>query len=131
MANVSKLLALSILLLGAGERVLAGVPLDGPAGVAWHEPTRSWFVSNTGPAGENAGRIARLDAGDKRADPYWLKGLHRPRGIAAAGDRLYVAEEKALAVIDIGTRAIIARHRIDEARRLHGVAADDAGNVYV
>jgi DNA-binding beta-propeller fold protein YncE len=129
--KISRLLGLFALLLGLTEPVFAGVPLDGPTSVAWDERTRSWFVSNTGPSGESAGWIARLDAADKRADPYWLKGLHLPRGIAVVGDRLYVAEPQAVAVVDIAARTVVARYRVAKARRLHGVTADDAGNVYV
>jgi len=112
----------------------AQVPLDSPAAVVWHEPSRSWFVSNTGPpptGSTSSGWIARLDATDKRPDPYWLTGLNAPRGMAIAGGRLYVADQGEVVVIDMEKRLVQTRHAIRKARLLHGVAADGEGNVYV
>jgi sugar lactone lactonase YvrE len=101
--------------------------------VAWYGPNRSWFVSNTRPSsdGKTEGWIARLDGGDKRAEPFWLRDLRAPRGMAVAADRLYVADLGEVVVVDIATRAVQARHPVPRARLLYGVAADDQGNVYV
>ena len=121
------------ILLGVAGAARAQVPLASPASVTWHDPTRGWYVSNSGQPGssEPGGWIARLDARDKKAEPYWLKGLGSPRGLATVGGQLYVVDGNSVVVIDIGTRAVTARLKMPGARLLHGVAADPLGNVYV
>jgi DNA-binding beta-propeller fold protein YncE len=135
MLKVSAAARLSTLpLLSLAVPASAQVPLDSPAAVVWHEPSRSWFVSNSGPpptGSTSGGWIARLDANDKRPEPYWLTGLNAPRGMAIAGGRLYVADQGEIVVIDMEKRSVQARHAIPKARLLHGVAADAEGNIYV
>jgi DNA-binding beta-propeller fold protein YncE len=129
-AVVPSLAALAVLAGTASAQVL----LDSPASVAWHEPTRAWFVANSGrPAGSAVpeGWIARLDGGDKKAEPVWVKGLRAPRGMAAVGGKLYVADATDLVVVDIATRSVDQRLPVRGARLLHGVAADAQGTVYV
>jgi YVTN family beta-propeller protein len=120
-------------LLGVAGAARAQVPLASPVSVTWHEPTRGWYVSNSGQPGssEPGGWIARLDARDKEAEPYWFKGLGSPRGLATIGGQLYVVDGNSVVVIDIGTRAVTARLKVPGARLLHGVAGDALGNVYV
>jgi sugar lactone lactonase YvrE len=110
----------------------AQVPLEGPAAVAWHGPTLSWFVSNSGrsPAKDEGGWIARLDARDKQTEVHWLKGFRTPTGLAVAGEKLYVADGKEIVVVDIATRSIERRIAVARARLLHGVTVDPQGTVY-
>jgi sugar lactone lactonase YvrE len=121
------------LVLGVAAPAAAQVPLDSPVSAQWHGPTRSWFVSNAGPSAgaEPRGWIARLDAGDKKAEPRWLEGLGSPRGIAAVADRLYVADGTSVVVVDVGKRVVEKRVPLPGARLLHGIAADGAGDLYV
>jgi sugar lactone lactonase YvrE len=111
----------------------AQVALEAPASVVWHGPTRSWFVSNSGRrpgADRPTGWIARLDAGDKRAEPVWVDGLVNPRGMAVVGDLLFVADGTDLALVDIATRSV-KRVAVPRARQLHGIAAGADGEAYV
>jgi hypothetical protein len=112
--------------------VLAQVPLEAPAGVVWSGPSKSWFVSNSGRASEGgpSGWIARVDAGDRKAEPFWLRGFESPGGMAILGDRLYVPDGRDVAIVNIAGRMVEKKVSVPGALRLHAVAVDTEGVVY-
>lgn len=123
---------LSTFLLAATS-VVAQVPLEAPAGVVWSETSKAWFVSNTGraPAGASGGWLARLDAADRKAEPYWLRGFGAPGGMAILGARLYVPDGAEVVIVDIAGRTVEKKVPVPKARRLHAVAVAAEGDVYV
>ncbi len=108
--------------------------LHRPAAVVWHEASQNWFVSNlagSALASEGGGWISRIPRRDVKVEPVFVEGLRAPRGIAALGDLLYVAEVDAVAVVSIARRQVERRQVVPKARRLSGLAADGEGNLYV
>lgn len=99
--------------------------------VAVHYDSRRSFIylSNLGDAGEGQGFLSRLDQDGAVIELLWITGLNEPRGIARYGDRLYVAERTAVAVIDLWEEEIEARLPVPGARQLSDVTVDDRGYI--
>jgi len=122
------------MIVGAPPGGTAQVVLERPAAAVWHEASQNWFVSNMAvpPMATGArGWISRVPRRDVKVEPVFVDGLQAPRGIATAGDMLYVAEVEAVAVVSVSRRVLERRQPISKARRLSGIAVDGEGNIYV
>lgn len=80
---------------------------------------------------DGKGGVATLDPGGKNYDSTWLTGLNAPKGMGISGNRLFVADINAVAVIDIKSRKIEKKIIIDSAQGLNDIAVSEKGIVYV
>ena len=80
---------------------------------------------------DGKGGIGKLSVNGKKYDSTWITGLHAPKGMAIAGNRLYTADVYEVVVIDIQNGIIEKRIGIDSATGLNDVTVDDRGIVYV
>ena len=84
--------------------------LRGPEGIAYHPPTKSYYVTNA-----NNGRIIRIDSLENQTVFY--QGLSVPMGIECIGDRLFVAsnDPSTVSCIDVTTGNLLGDMTITEA----------------
>jgi len=80
---------------------------------------------------DGAGGIALLSLDGKILDQDFIRGLNAPKGMAAHENTLYVSDIDTLVVVDLSTRKITARHKIEGAEFLNDVETDAMGRVYV
>ena len=124
----------AFLVLGLTTSAAAQVRLDGPASVLWSEPLGGWLVSNvSGPptAKDGRGWLSFIPARDRKVAPTWMEGFDAPKGMAAVGGRLYVADIDTVVVVDVASRSVEKRYPVSGARSLRGVAAGPGGDLYV
>lgn len=110
-------------------------PLDAPEAAFWHARSRTWFVSNLGGGlsleRDGIGWLSRYDDSGNLLAARWLEGMDAPTGIAAVGDRLYVADRGGVHEIDVETATILRTITIAGSRFLNDVAAAPNGDLYV
>ena len=75
--------------------------------------------------------LSRLNGDGDILEEEWVTGLANPTGMAMVGDRLFVAEMRTLAEIDIPSGQVVARHTPAGARFLNDIAVDDLENLYM
>jgi hypothetical protein len=80
---------------------------------------------------DGRGGIAKIQTDGKVINKYWVHGLNAPKGLAKAGNRLYVADISDVVVIDISSGKIIKRIKVEGAEGLNDVTATNDGVVYV
>jgi hypothetical protein len=80
---------------------------------------------------DGKGGLAKVGTDGKVINPYWVRGLNAPKGLAKVGNRLYVADISDLVVINITSGQIEKRIKIPEAQGLNDVTATSNGIVYV
>src|SRR5262245_28410939 len=105
---------------------VAGV--SNPESVLFDSAANILYVSNVaGDAAEKDGKgfISRLSQDGKILDLEWVTGLDAPKGLAQAGDTLYVSDIDSLVAIDIKTGTIAKRYPAAGAKFLNDVAADE------
>ena len=91
------------------------------------------FVSNIGSTtmADGFGSIGKLSTNGKIINVDWVSGLNAPKGMALVGNELFVAEPKAVAIIDVEAGKIITRIPVEGAKMLNDVGAALNGDVYV
>ena len=92
------------------------------------------YVSSVGGAsGDKNGNgfISKIALDGKMVSLKWAAGLDAPKGLARAGERLYVADIDRLVEIDVKTGKALASYPAKGARFLNDVAADGEGRIYV
>jgi len=125
---------------GTGETVflLAGVGFDTPES-ALHDPDADlYLVSNVGGdpgAKDGDGFVSRVSVDGELIDLEWIGGasgatLNAPKGLAIAGDELFVADIDVVRVFDRETGAAVDEVAIDTAEFLNDLAADGDGSVF-
>src|SRR5688572_29013216 len=82
-------------------------------------------------AKDQAGFIAKLSPEGEVTDAEWISGLNAPKGMALAEGKLYVADIDQLAVVDVASGEIIAKHDAPGAKFLNDVAVAGDGRVFV
>ncbi|HUQ97663.1 MAG TPA: hypothetical protein VM010_08355 [Chitinophagaceae bacterium] len=80
---------------------------------------------------DGKGGIARLKSDGTGYDSTWLAGLNAPKGLGLFGNRLYVADNSDVVVIDIAGKKIEKKIAIDSASGLNDITVSDKGVVYV
>lgn len=129
---------LALAATGAGSETLTPVwelaGLEKPESTVYDPARGVLYVSNI--AGETTARdgngyIARVDLDGKLLDAAWIDGLHGPKGLALAGDRLYVADIDTLIEIDIPGARVLARHLAPEGKFFNDVTVGGDGGVFV
>jgi sugar lactone lactonase YvrE len=102
---------------------------------AVYDPVRKClYVSNVNGDGslkDNNGFVSRVSLDGKMLDASWVAGMHGPKGLALASDRLYVSDIDALVEIDIPTAKILNRHTAPEGKFFNDVSVGPDGSVYV
>lgn len=80
---------------------------------------------------DGQGFISKLSLDGKVENLRWVSGLDAPKGMGLVKNLLYVADVTAVAVIDITSGKIIAKHEIEGANFLNDVTASAQGDVYI
>jgi hypothetical protein len=80
---------------------------------------------------DGKGGVAKLETDGKNLQSGWITGLHAPKGMGQAGNRLYVADISDVVVIDIQQGKIEKKIAIDSAKGLNDITISDKGIVYV
>ncbi|MEO6135677.1 MAG: ATP/GTP-binding protein [Ginsengibacter sp.] len=91
------------------------------------------YVSNIGSPtmADGFGSIGKIGTDGKVISVDWVTGLNAPKGMALVGNELFVAEPKAVAIIDVKAGKLIARIPVEDAKMLNDVDAAPNGDVYV
>ena len=108
--------------------------LPNPESVALAADGTTLYVSNVdgeGDARDGKGGIARVSLDGTMIDPHWVSGLDAPKGMALAGDRLFVSDITALVEIDVASGRIVARHDVPGSGFLNDTAIAPDGAVLV
>lgn len=127
------LLAVSSALPSSADPVVAIGDLRSPESAAWHASSASWFISNMGGAsfdlGPDAGKGFVSKVAADGTTTRWATGLERPRGIAVGPTNLFVAERTGVAVLDLGTGALVKRISVPGGNGdLNDIAFDATAN---
>lgn len=77
------------------------------------------------------GSIAKVSLDGEILNLNFTGGLNNPKGIAIAGNKLYVADELELVEINRETGDILNKYTEDSIRFLNDVTVDKDGNIYV
>jgi sugar lactone lactonase YvrE len=75
--------------------------------------------------------ISRLSLDGQVLESEWVGGLNMPLGMCLLNDRLFVAERRSLAIIDVDSGRVLDHLAVPDAAFLNGVTADPAGNLYI
>jgi len=105
-----------------------------PESVIFDEARGVLYVSNlNGPPTEKDanGFISKLSPDGTLQQLDWVAGLDAPKGMAIAGDRLFVADIDAIVEIDIAGGTVLNRHAVSGAIFLNDVVAESSGAVLV
>jgi hypothetical protein len=108
--------------------------LKTPEAVCYDAARDVLYVSNIndGPAEKDGnGFLSKITPEGVLAELNWVTGLSAPKGMAVAGDRLYVSDITDLVEVDVNTGQILRRFTHPDAVFLNDVAADAAGRIYV
>jgi hypothetical protein len=102
---------------------------------ALHDSVRDViYVSNLNgapDARDGNGFISKLSSGGEVVALEWVTGLDAPKGLALAGDKLYVTDIDQLVEIDTASGAITRRYPASGAKFLNDATADRQGRVFV
>jgi len=107
-----------------------------PESVVYDAERDMFYVSNMGTWGQGSvqgdGFISRLAGDGRLLDLKWVTGFDNPKGLALAGGRLYVGDDKDLVAVDPAAGAIVARYQPEDGPgSFNDCTADAAGTVYV
>ncbi len=120
--------------LADGMRELWDIPLElkMPESAVYDPVTDAIYVSNYdmyGAAGMQF--VSKITPAGKIEVLHWAKGLIRPTGLAAHGERLYAVDRRGVVEIDLNTGDIVKRHALPQARFPNDIAIADDGTIYV
>ena len=105
-----------------------------PESVLYDTSSNSIYVSNIdGNPSEKDGNgfISVLQTDGKMKNLHWISGLNAPKGLAIFKGNLYVADIDELVEISIEKSKIVKRYKIENAKFLNDVTANEDGIVYV
>jgi outer membrane protein assembly factor BamB len=108
--------------------------LKTPESALYDTSSNSIFVTNIDgqpSAKDGNGFISILNADGKMKNLQWITGLNAPKGQAISNGNLYVADIDELVVINIKEAKITNRYKVENAKFLNDVAANEDGTVYV
>lgn len=87
---------------------------------------------NGGPGDvDGNGYLSLLSLDGKLLNADWATGMDAPKGMAIAGDHVYVADITKVRVVDLSTGALTATIDIPGSKFLNDVTSDADGHVYV
>ncbi|MCB1808684.1 MAG: SMP-30/gluconolactonase/LRE family protein [Candidatus Competibacteraceae bacterium] len=108
--------------------------LKGPESALYDSGRDVIYVSNVNGdanAVDGNGFISKVALDGSIVELEWVTGLNAPKGLAMAGDMLYVSDINTLVEIALDSGEISNRYEAADAKFLNDVAVDAAGNVYV
>jgi hypothetical protein len=82
-------------------------------------------------AADSKGSIAKVSLDGEIISAEWVAGLDAPKGLGMHNGKLFVADIKNLAIIDIATGKLEKKVLFADAQGLNDVTIDPAGVVYV
>lgn len=80
---------------------------------------------------DGKGGIAKMTLDGDIKDPEWVTGLNAPKGMAAFGGKLYVADINQIVVINIKSAEVEEKISVAGAQFLNDVSIDSQGTIYV
>jgi sugar lactone lactonase YvrE len=106
-----------------------------PESVFHDEKTGKIYVSNIEGKGawdkDGRGSISIITASGKILSPYWVTGLHAPKGMGMFQDFLIVADVDSVVIIEPTRAQIVKKIYIEGAQALNDLTVDKRGNIYV
>jgi sugar lactone lactonase YvrE len=106
-----------------------------PESVYHDEKTGKIYVSNIEGKGawdkDGRGSISIITASGKILSPYWVTGLHAPKGMGMFQDFLIVADVDSVVIIEPIRAQIVKKIYIEGAQALNDLTVDKRGNIYV
>jgi sugar lactone lactonase YvrE len=106
-----------------------------PESVFHDEKTGKIYVSNIEGKGawdkDGRGSISIITASGKILSPYWMTGLHAPKGMGMFQDFLLVADVDSVVIIEPTRAQIVKKIYIEGAQALNDLTVDKRGNIYV
>ena len=106
-----------------------------PESVYHDEKTGKIYVSNIEGKGawdkDGRGSISIITASGKILSPYWVTGLHAPKGMGMFQDFLLVADVDSVVIIEPTRAQIVKKIHIEGAQALNDLTVDKRGNIYV
>ena len=102
-----------------------------PQSILFDRKRLRFYVARLGGDQPKSGRVALLARDGSVINAKWATGLEQPRGMALAGERLYVADGKALVAIDVASGKITQRFAAPKAFYLNDVVKAPNGHIYV
>jgi hypothetical protein len=108
--------------------------INAPAGAYADVRTGNIYVTlnpGTVDARNGQGRIAKLGHDGKLIEADWVSGLNAPKGLRGNGITLWVTDIDEIIAIDIASRKVLSRTRVQDAKSLSGIAVAEDGVVYV
>ena len=103
-----------------------------PESVLFDGASKTLYVANIGNFDkEKTGFISKLDLNGKIVNKEWVTGLTAAKGMGIYKNKLYTAELKTVAVIDINTATILERISVEGSEFLNDITIDTKGIVYV
>lgn len=107
---------------------------NNPESVVYHESTDTIFVSsvNGSPVEKDGnGYISKVLLDGTILNSQWIIGLNAPKGLAIYDNNLYVSDIDTLVEIDIPSGTITNTYKVDDAKFLNDVAANNQGEIFV
>jgi sugar lactone lactonase YvrE len=106
-----------------------------PESVYHDAKTERIYVSNIEGKGawekDGRGSISIITSSGKILSPYWVTGLHAPKGIGMFQDFLIVADIDSVVIIEPIRAQIVKKIYIEGAQALNDLSVDKRGNIYV
>jgi DNA-binding beta-propeller fold protein YncE len=106
-----------------------------PESVFHDEKTGKIYVANIEGKGawdkDGKGSISIITASGKILSPYWVTGLHAPKGMGMFQDFLIVADVDSVVIIEPTRAQIVKKIYIEGAQALNDLTVDKRGNIYV
>jgi len=106
--------------------------LKNPESVRYDATAKLLYVTNIGVFDKDGtGSISKVGLDGKMISKDWITGLSAPKGIGVYKNKMYVAEQSTVAIIDMAKGSVSERIKIDGAEMLNDVTIDSKGIVYV
>jgi len=105
-----------------------------PESVVYDGANDILYVSNINGEGSDKdgnGFISRVSLDGEILEPEWISGLDAPKGMALAGNKLYVSDIDTLVEINVNDSEITNRYKARGSQFLNDVAAAGNGDIYV
>jgi sugar lactone lactonase YvrE len=106
-----------------------------PESVYHDAKTERIYVSNIEGKGawdkDGRGSISIITSSGKILSPYWVTGLHAPKGMGMFQDFLIVADIDSVVIIEPIRAQIVKKIYIEGAQALNDLSVDKRGNIYV
>jgi len=106
-----------------------------PESVYHDAKTERIYVSNIEGKGawekDGKGSISIITSSGKIISPYWVTGLHAPKGMGMFQDFLIVADIDSIVIIEPVRAQVVKKIYIEGAQALNDLSVDKRGNIYV